>query len=424
MKFSRRVFTLGLCVVGVTAASFGCSDDNAPSSPVSPSATPQLGSAPAAIGEIQTAIDLASLGTDTVNLKSTAATPASPINNEEVNSKRPPLTATNARGTYQDATFDHVFALYNVTGGGMTLVETGTVAQGTGSTSFHPTGDLDGNSSYQWRVRPVLNGFFGPWSAFASFTTPAFIIIGVPTATYPIDGITVANLLPDFHVENGTNEGETGEVIYQVQVATDSGFTTVVQEVGTHARSRGDTNIPLLSPLEPSTHYWWRVRGRNDGQGKTAFLPGATAPGVSTVVGNYSAAHDFFTPDQATGPTTAPGKGQCCPPINRLDIVLDVHAATGNLLNTNPTEFTRQAAQCMATIDGDYGIRRNDSGTIGKDTIAYRVGGSDNNPHSTDIAVGVTTPNPRLQWADHGRVGGSFIAVDGSKCILGAITAR
>ena len=264
----------------------------------------------------------------------------------------------------------------------------------------------------------------GNYSAAHDFFTPAFIIIGVPTATFPIDGETVANLLPDFNVINGTNEGETGEVIYQVQVATDSGFTTVVQEVGTHARSRGDTNIPLLSPLEPSTHYWWRVRGRNDGQGKTAFLPGATAPGVSTVVGNYSAAHDFFTPDQATGPTTAPGKGQCCPPINRLDIVLDVHAATGNLLNTNPTEFTRQAAQCMATIDGDYGIRRNDSGTIGKDTIAYRVGGSDNNPHSTDIAAGVTTPNPRLQWADHGRVGGSFIAVDGSKCILGAITAR
>ena len=118
MKFSRRVFTLGLCVVGVTAASFGCSDDNAPSSPVSPSATPQLAVHRPRLARFRPPSTSASLGTDTVNLKSTAATPASPINNEEVNSKRPPLTATNARGTYQDATFDHVFALYNVTAGG------------------------------------------------------------------------------------------------------------------------------------------------------------------------------------------------------------------------------------------------------------------------------------------------------------------
>ena len=72
----------------------------------------------------------------------------------------PTLTATNANGTFQNASFNYAVGVYNVTGGGMTLVETGTVAQGAGSTSYQIQMPLEDDSSYQWRVRPFLNGAF------------------------------------------------------------------------------------------------------------------------------------------------------------------------------------------------------------------------------------------------------------------------
>ena len=129
---------------------------------------------------LQTLVDEPSLGTDTVDLKSTAATPQTPDNNVEVGNLTPTLTATNARGSFQDANFNYAFGVYNVTGGGLTLVETGTVAQGAGSTSYQIQTPLEGDSSYRWRVRPFLNGAFGPWSEFAAFTTPPSVVITPP----------------------------------------------------------------------------------------------------------------------------------------------------------------------------------------------------------------------------------------------------
>ena len=229
--------------------------------------------------------------------------------------------------------------------------------------------------------------------------------------------MTVTSFRPEFNVTNGTVEGDAGEVIYQIQVATDSAFSNIVAEEGTHLRTRGDTNIGLQSDLLPETHYYWHVRGRNDGQGRTGLLPGVRT--VAQVVGDWSPTQDFFTPKEVGN---APGKGQCCPPPNRLDIVVAVLGATGSLVTDDVQRFTERVAECLAVTDGDWGRRRNDSGRIGKDTVAYRVGSS--TPYSVDILLGATSSNPVPHWSQHGQSSGSWFAVDGSRCVLGAVGVR
>ena len=423
------MLALGAGVVGVTVVSFGCGDAETPSSPVAPSATPALfAGAPAASLTVQTAIDPGSLGTDTVDLKSTAATPQAPINNIETADQNPTLVTGNAGGVFQNASFNYVFAVYKVDGG-MTLVETGTSAQGTDSTSYQIQEPLEGGSSYQWRVRPFLDAAFGPWSALASFTTPQSVVIGPPTPVSPIDVST--GIRPVFNVTNPVIEGDAGTVIVQVQVAQDRGFSQIAAEGGTTTRDRGDTNIPIPNDLLNSTTYFWRTRARNDGQGQTALLPGVKT--AAAVVSDWSQTKSFVTiapggtptggGGGGGGATPGPAKGQCCPPPNRLDIVNQVVNATGNLLKDNVQQFTEKVAQCLAVTDSDWGRRLNDSGAVGKDTVAYRVPGTPN-PYSIDILQGAVSSNPIPHWSKHGQVGGSWFAVDATQCILGQITVH
>ena len=181
MKIPIRVLALGW-VAGFSAVAFGCGDEGSPPSPLAPTETPAALASTLTLTQlsVRTLIDEPSLGTDTVDLKSTAAKPQTPINNVQVGDLTPTLTAANARGTFQDASFHYAFGVYNTTGGGMTLVETGTVAQGATSTSYQIQMTLDNDSSYQWRVRPFLTGAFGPWSVFASFTTPPAVVTPPP----------------------------------------------------------------------------------------------------------------------------------------------------------------------------------------------------------------------------------------------------
>ena len=411
------------CVVAVTVVSFGCGDPTSPASPLAPSASPAVlvSTTGLALLSVQNAIDEESLGTDTVDLKSTAATPSMPIDNVEIIELTPTLTAGNARGVFENQIFNYAFAVYDVTDGGMTLVETGTAAQGAASTSYQIEMPLVGPASYQWRVRPLLDGAFGPWSAFASFTTRAPVVIDPPIPTFPINGETVTSFRPVFNVTNGHIEGDAddvGEVIYQIQVALDSAFSNIVAEDGTHQRARGDTNIAVQTDLPKETHLYWRARGRNDGQGGTGLLPGVAT--LVPVVGDWSATQDFFTPAEAGN---APGKNACCPPPNRLDIVLSVLAATGNLFKSDVQQFTQRVAECLAVTDGDWGRRLNNSGAVGKDTVAYRRPGT-SNPYSIDILQGSESPNPIPHWSRTGQVSGSWFAVDGSRCILGSVTVR
>ena len=414
MPFSRRVATLGLCAV--TVASFGCGGDNTASSPVSPSATSPLSNVAGSGGTFQTVtagetfqtvVDEASLGlNEPVQLKASQPGPTSPMN-QEVDSTEPiVLTATNATGEYTNEPLppatQYRFALQSGAG---VVIETGTVIQGSSSTSFQITTTLATSATYQWRVRPFLDNAFGPWSTTVSFTTaappPPPAIVGMPTGIHPKDGITVTNFLPRFTLQNGTNTGDVGEVIYQIEVATAASAAAVVQTVGTHARSRGQTDLDLASSLTASTQYFWRARGRNDGQGKTHLVPGR-----STIVVDpspWTTWYDFLTPAVATAAY------DCCPPPNRLSVVQQVASETGYPdSGMHVTDFTQRVAEKLHAEDQHWGRRINISGPLGKDTVAYKA--SDGQPYSIDIVMGATGDNPQVHWDEHGFIGGTWVA--------------
>ena len=62
----------------------------------------------------------------------------------------------------------------------------------------------------------------------------------------------------------------------------------------------------------------------------------------------------------------------------------------------------------MSTKPGQLQRRLNNSGVIGKDTVAYRIPGT-SNPYSVDIVLGATSGSPAIHWAEHGQVGGQWM---------------
>lgn len=110
-----------------------------------------------------------------------------------------------------------------------------------------------------------------------------------------------------------------------------------------------------------------------------------------------------------TAIATAPAPS-VSPPDNRFSVVQDIAVETGYPdSGMDVTNFTQLVAERLFAEDSNWGRRLNDSGIIGKDTVAYRVLDNDNNPFSIDIVAGATTPNPVIQWAETGRVGGSWL---------------
>ena len=220
---------------------------------------------------------------------------------------------------------------------------------------------------------------------------------------------------PQFTVRNARISGRR-TVNVEVEVALERDFARVVARGETYQRARGETDIWINRALRADTVYFWRVRAKL-----------ASDPSVAS---RWSAVWRFTTraANSGTGSTTAPGRGNCCPPPNRFDIVQAMVARTGNLYRNDTQQFTQRVAECLASTDGDWGRRRNDSGAIGKDTVAYRTSkGAGHGPFSIDIMQGAESDDPRPHWSvqSHGgiegRVGGVWLAVDGSNCLLGSL---
>ena len=171
----------------------------------------------------------------------------------------------------------------------------------------------------------------------------------------------------------------------------------------------GETDLFFQSDLLPDMQYFWRARSTNQNLPETSALP---LEGVLEVTTDWSATATFRTPtaedaSTATPAPTAGGTESCCPPPNRLVVVQQVAAQTGYPgSGISVTDFTAAVARALAQEDGDWGRRINDSGPLGKDTVAYRVGGQNDNPYSIDIVSGATGSNPTIHWSEHGRVGG------------------
>lgn len=119
-----------------------------------------------------------------------------------------------------------------------------------------PVGDLDHDTKYYWRARAVFASYCKTdWSAAFALTTSQ----APPTLTFPDDEASGVTLEPTL-----TWSVPEEPVDYELMVATDPGFTTLVyDETGLAPSSTFTSSFTLddiTSPLDYNVQYYWKVR--------------------------------------------------------------------------------------------------------------------------------------------------------------------
>jgi len=110
---------------------------------------------------------------DGSTLKVTAPTPVSPINGVKINQgDNVVLTVNNSTATYATGSVPLRYEFAVVNAGGQ-QVFVGQAASGTAQSSVQVSNGLDAETTYQWHARAFYGDYTGPWSAFASFISPA-----------------------------------------------------------------------------------------------------------------------------------------------------------------------------------------------------------------------------------------------------------
>jgi hypothetical protein len=122
------------------------------------------------------------------------------------------------------------------------------------TTSYVPTPALSTGTTYFWHVLASNAGGNSAYSGTFTFST-SVAAPGVPTLVSPANAATGVSLTPTL-----TWNSVFGATSYQVQVATNSGFT------GTVVTQSGLTSTNYVPPtLSTSTAYFWHVLARNSG---------------------------------------------------------------------------------------------------------------------------------------------------------------
>lgn len=110
------------------------------------------------------------VASDGSNLKATAPTPISPVNNAQPDVLV--LTAGTSTARFiSGVTFSYEFEIRNAAGN--TVCTSPPIASSDSTVSFTPTCQLDFDAPHTWRVRALLDDARGPWAAFSNFRSAA-----------------------------------------------------------------------------------------------------------------------------------------------------------------------------------------------------------------------------------------------------------
>ena len=128
----------------------------------------------------------------------------------------------------------------------------------TAISAYTPTTNLTANTTLYWRVRARLTQSYSLWSAIHSFHTgnpPS-----VPTLASPANGALLAGPSPLFNWNNSTIPAGATFDHYQIQIATNNTFTTIVHDLNIAGITNSQDGTAVLNP---GTTYYWRVRSWN-----------------------------------------------------------------------------------------------------------------------------------------------------------------
>jgi hypothetical protein len=165
---------------------------------------------------------------DGSNLKVTAPTPTSPINDFQTEGNVT-LVATASTGKFTATTVQYNFELYNAANVRVSNVTVN-------SPSWTIPDSLDMEARYTWRVRAVATGGVGPWSTTASFKAPAGGYIKAQEIFDPLtNGKTVGRMTQDitFTPDGVRLNGQESVVEYLMpQTLTSGELSAIITNLG------------------------------------------------------------------------------------------------------------------------------------------------------------------------------------------------
>jgi hypothetical protein len=228
---------------------------------------------------------------------------------------------------------------------GTTLVN----QSGITTTSYDVTTALQNNTQYYWRVRASNAGGESDWSTARTFTT-IIAAPATPTLVSPANNATGISTTPTLSW-NTADRATT----YQVQISTVSNFnTTVVDE-----DNISTTSYTVVTPLQNSTQYYWRVKAINIG-GESNWSAART---FTTIIAAPAAPLLVSPVDEATNveinPTfewnavatateyqlqVAPDQNFSPPTVNETGLTTTTHTYTGTSISNNSTYYWRVRA--------------------------------------------------------------------------------
>jgi hypothetical protein len=151
--------------------------------------------------------------------------------------------------------------------------------------SYTLTTDLARSKWIYWRIYPkgVSPTAWSGVHKFLSASPPS-----VPTLSFPSDGSLVGNDTPRLDWTNSSLPSGTTFNYYQLQIATDTKFNSLVQDITINDLSISE--LPFTTLLNPNSKYYWRVCAFNtDGQyslwsSTRSFRTRLPAPSLLTVI--------------------------------------------------------------------------------------------------------------------------------------------
>lgn len=209
------------------------------------------------------------------------------------------------------------------------------------------SGDLNGGTTYYWRVQAENNSDQSDWSSRSFTTVSGSGDLDAPVLTYPTDGATDITLTPTLTWDE-VDEAEE----YEIELSTESDFSsTVFSEDGLE-----DTEYAIGSgTLENGTTYFWRVKALNsDGESlwsDASFTTESLNPPPDAPV--------LVSPDDlATGVSMTP----------TMDWVDDTEAASWEIEISESSDFSSTELSEDGITSSEYTV---DPGTLEYLTLYY-----------------------------------------------------
>lgn len=211
---------------------------------------------------------------NTVNDAPTAPVVVAPVNGATVSALATDVVITNSSDPDSSSLLYYFEADTVPTFDSAGIIRSGSMAGGSGTTTWHLSGLLD-NTRYYLRVKASDGSADGPWSAVAGFfantmNEPPTI----PVLANPSDGAGVNLFKPVLSVHNSTDL-DRDVLSYEFELYGDAALTNLIAQSGPIAETVLVTGWTVPVSLVENQTCYWRARA-GDGLLRSAWMPPAS----------------------------------------------------------------------------------------------------------------------------------------------------